>query len=93
MGVAVPIVEEMLFRGVLYAWLAEHLPWVLAALLSSAVFGLAHFESGRPVVVACCVAGLFMAVAFHYSHSLYAPIIIHAVNNTTKVALTYALRG
>lgn len=91
-GVAVPIVEEILFRGVLYAWLTELMPWAVAAVLSSVVFGLAHFEAGRPVVVACAVAGLFMALAFHYSHSLFAPIIIHAVNNITKVVLTYLLR-
>lgn len=92
-GVAVPIVEEILFRGVLYAWMSEWMPWMLAAVLSSLAFGLAHFDSGRPVVAACALAGMFMAVAFHYSHSLYAPILIHAVNNLTKVLLTYLLRS
>lgn len=91
-GLAVPIVEEMLFRGVLYAWMSEWMPWTVAALLSSLIFGLAHFEAGRPVMAACVVGGLFMAVAFHFSHSLFAPIIIHGVNNLTKVALTYLLR-
>ncbi len=90
-GIAVPIVEEMLFRGVLYAWMTEKMPWLLAAILSSLAFGLAHFESGRPVMAACAVAGFFMAIAFHYSHSLLAPIIIHSVNNLTKVGLTYWL--
>ena len=67
-GVAVPIVEEMLFRGVLYAWMAERMPWLLAVLLSSVAFGVAHFESGLPAVAACVVGGIVMALAFHYSH-------------------------
>jgi uncharacterized protein len=92
-GVAIPVVEEMLFRGVLYAWMSEQMPWVAAAVLSSLVFGVAHFESGKPVVAACAVSGLSLAASFHYSHSLFAPILIHAVNNLTKVGLTLALRG
>jgi membrane protease YdiL (CAAX protease family) len=91
-GMVVPLVEEMLFRGVLYTYLTEHLAVWVAVILSALAFGAAHWQSGRPVVAAGVVIGVLLALAFHYSHSLWAPVLIHAVNNLTKVSLTYLFR-
>ncbi len=90
-GMLVPLVEEMLFRGVLYTYFTEHFPVWVAVLLSAIAFGVAHASSGRPVVAATAVMGVILALAFHWSHSLWAPVIVHAVNNLTKLVLTYAV--
>jgi membrane protease YdiL (CAAX protease family) len=90
---AVPFFEELLFRGVLYAWLESRLGLWPAVLLSSALFGLAHLRTGLATAAATGAGGIILALAFHSSGSLWAPILIHAVNNGLKVGFLYAFRA
>jgi membrane protease YdiL (CAAX protease family) len=89
---AVPFFEEVLFRGVLYTWLDARLGLWPAVLLSSALFGLAHLRTGLATAAATGAAGIVLALAFHDSGSLWAPVLIHAVNNGLKVVFLYAFR-
>jgi membrane protease YdiL (CAAX protease family) len=88
-GLLIPFVEELLFRGVLYHWLTESMSVWLAVPLSALAFGVAHWSAGRPVVVATAVMGILLALGYHYAHSLWAPVIMHAINNLAKVLVTY----
>jgi membrane protease YdiL (CAAX protease family) len=92
-GVATPFCEEILFRGVLYDWLAERLWIPLAVALSAAAFGLAHLRFGLAVAVVTGACGVVLALAYQYSGTLWAPIIIHTVFNAPKVLLLYVLRA
>jgi membrane protease YdiL (CAAX protease family) len=92
-GLATPFCEEVLFRGVLYDWLRERMGVAGAVLLSAVLFGLAHLRTGIPVAVGAGVAGVILALAFEYSGSLWAPITIHTVVNTTKVVVLYLTRA
>jgi membrane protease YdiL (CAAX protease family) len=91
-GIAVPFCEELLFRGVLFSWLAKHLGLGLGVLLSSVVFGLAHLRSGRVVAGFASAFGVVMALTFYWSDSLWTPVIIHTIVNLTKVSLLYGVR-
>lgn len=42
-AVAVGLIEEVLFRGTIFGALRKHMPWMLAALISSAAYGILHF--------------------------------------------------
>jgi len=42
-GVVVSIVEEVLFRGAIFGAFRKVMPWTLAALISSAIYGILHF--------------------------------------------------
>jgi membrane protease YdiL (CAAX protease family) len=92
-GVATPFCEEILFRGVLFDWLADRL-WVpLAVVLSATAFGLAHLRFGLPVAIVTGACGIVLAVAYYLGDTLWAPIIIHTVFNAPKILLLYALRA
>jgi membrane protease YdiL (CAAX protease family) len=84
LGVAVmaPVVEEILFRGVLFGWLRGRIPVPAAIVLSAAIFSLAHlgwmeWSLLLPIFgIGCLLAGLY-----HYSRSLWPGILVHASIN------------
>jgi membrane protease YdiL (CAAX protease family) len=92
-GLLTPFCEEILFRGVVFDWLEERLWLPLAVVLSAALFGLAHLRFGLNVAVVTGACGVLLALAYHYSGTLWAPIIIHTVFNAPKIVLLYALRA
>jgi membrane protease YdiL (CAAX protease family) len=87
-GLLVPIAEELYFRGLLYGWLKTRLGFWLRVLISSAIFGLAHFDS-IAVVASSFVLGMVNAVAYEKSKSLWLPIAIHMVTNSAAIILLY----
>jgi len=87
-GVLVPFIEEVIFRGLLFAWLRKHLRFVYAAPLSAAFFAAVH---GIPdLMPALAVMGLVLAAIFERSGSLWPSIIVHGVFNSL-MTLTYYL--
>jgi membrane protease YdiL (CAAX protease family) len=84
-GCIAPIAEEVLFRGYLYTYCRR---WgILAALaLSTAVFVALHLPSGLPVTQ--LVGGMVFALAYEYSGSLIAPILIHSLGNLAIFSLS-----
>jgi membrane protease YdiL (CAAX protease family) len=85
-----PIVEEILFRGVLYATLRLALgPW-LAAGLSAALFATAH---GYGVVgfASVLASGVLWAIAYERTGSLLPGIAGHALGNLLATAIVLLL--
>lgn len=78
--VGAPVVEEVIFRGLLLTGLRQRLSAGPAAVLSSLAFALMHVEHppALPVLFA-----LSMALAWlrQSSGSLWPPILLHALNN------------
>ena len=74
-----PIVEEILFRGIIYDTLRQWgNPW-LAIGITAVLFGVWH---GQPVQMGYTfIAGLIMGLAREYSGGLLFPIGIHILNN------------
>jgi membrane protease YdiL (CAAX protease family) len=88
-GLLVPFVEELFFRGVLFTWLRQHWSFLPAALLTSLLFGLMH---GEPFLIAgTAVLGFVSAWVMEKSGSLWAAVMIHALNNSVNVVLAYLL--
>ena len=72
--------EEMLFRGTaLYLMLP--LGMGLAVVLSSTLFGLAHFNNPRGSMIITFIFGLFMALIVAVTHNLIGPMIAHFLLN------------
>ncbi len=77
-----PLIEEFIFRGVLMQPLRRYGDF-FAVISSSVIFGLAH---GRPTnIVFAFLAGIVIGCAVVYTRSLWAGIIIHALNNGFSV--------
>ena len=75
-----PIVEEITFRGLLYATLRTRLAVGESALLSAAIFTLPH---GYAVAgsASVFVSGVLWAVAYERTRSLLPGLLAHAANN------------
>lgn len=88
-GLAIPFAEELFFRGVLYTWLRQHFGFWVSALASAVIFGAAHGDIAIAAGVA--VMGVLQAWVFERSRSLWTTFLIHAINNSFKLILLYAL--
>lgn len=85
-GVLAPIAEELFFRGLLYDWFRQKTGIVWGMLISSFLFGLAHYDS-LAVVGSSFVMGLAMAYAFEKTRSLWIAIFMHVATNSGAVLL------
>ena len=88
-GFAAPFGEELLFRGVLYTMFKERWGIWPSVLISSLIFGLIH--GNLAVGLTGFLLGILTAVVFEFSHSLWTSILVHAINNSAKIALLYLL--
>ena len=82
-----PIVEELIFRGVLYTRLKRMFGLWAAAITASVLFGIFHGNISQGIY-----AFLFsMALIFVYEKykKIEAPIIFHMVGNSMGVLVTY----
>ena len=82
--------EELLFRGVLQAWLSGRIDPVAALLLASALFGMAHWITKTYAVVATLI-GVYLGWLFLHFDNLLVPIVAHGLYDF--VALTIVMRG
>lgn len=74
-----PIVEEIIFRGFLYRSLKSTTTKIIAVLITSLVFGLAHMQWN--VAVDTFVLSLFLIWVYESTGSLVSSIILHSVKN------------
>jgi membrane protease YdiL (CAAX protease family) len=91
LGVAItaPIVEEVAFRGYLFAALTRWRgPW-LAAIVSGLFFGAAHVLVHPPaVLLPIAIMGFLLAMVFWITGSLLPCIALHAANNALVISLS-----
>lgn len=88
--VAAPILEEILFRGLIFESCAEHWGRGVGLVVSALLFGVIHIVPVQ--VVNAFVVGLILGYVYLRTRSLLSVIIIHAVNNAIAYA-TMALFG
>jgi uncharacterized protein len=88
-GLVAPLAEEMFFRGLLYDWMHSRWGTVVGILGSALIFGAVHGEVS--VGGAAAVLGIVLAWVYQRSHSLWPSFLIHALNNSVKIVLLYAM--
>lgn len=88
-AVVAPLVEEVVFRGVLYGWMRRSLRPAIAAVLSGVIFASVH---GVPQLVpALAVQGIILALVYERTGSLWPSVVLHGVFNGIMLAMLYAL--
>lgn len=84
---AAPIVEEVIFRGLVYTRLCRGMNRLVAALLSAVIFGLVH---GTLLHLFYTIPmGLLLCLFYEKYRSLWAPIILHTGFNLAGTVLGY----
>lgn len=80
-----PILEELIFRVMLFRLSLKWLSVISSALLSSFLFGLCHY----PSVIGHTFAGFYFVTILIKTNSLLVCIILHSINNILVVALGF----
>ena len=79
LGLWVPFVEEVFFRGFLFAGLAARYGLYAGAAASAFIFALVHFSFATMIPI--FVTGILFGLVYHVTRSIWIPIIAHSAQN------------
>lgn len=85
-GILVPIIEELVFRGIIYRLLRKKLPFLKSMILSALVFGIYHVNLVQFVYAGIC--GMMLAYLYEKCGAISTPMLGHAVMNITSCTMT-----
>lgn len=88
-GASAGIVEEILWRGYLLAYLETFLPMGVAAAVVIAVFGLAHAYQGIASIPRITLAGAAFTGLYLLSGSIWLPVALHAAVDMLQGRMAY----
>lgn len=86
LGVIVPLVEEMIFRGLMYRRMREYLNVSTATVICSLVFGFYHGNLVQGVYAVCL--SLLMIYVYERFHNMLAPVLFHVAANMFSVIVS-----
>jgi len=94
LSITAGVVEETIYRGFIFWYLAHFMPlWAVVA-VSSLAFGLGHSYQGTGGVIRVTLIGIAAGALYVYSGSIWLPIIGHALLDILQGAmLLELLRG
>lgn len=82
-----PILEEIIFRKIIFGVLYKKTNFFVAALISAVVFGLVH---GEPIhILSYAAMGLVFAFLYVKTKRLLVPILVHMALNSVTVIIQY----
>ena len=84
MSVAIfgPIVEEMIFRGVMFSALSRYLSGGLVVVITSVYFGIWHVNVIQAVYAT--LIGVVIGFVYLATENFWFPVIIHIINNSIE---------
>lgn len=85
-AVAAPLIEELLFRGLIYKRLRVLVKPIPAMIISAAIFGIAHGNFVQ--FVYAFLLGIIFAYVYEKFHNIWIPITFHAGANLISVVIT-----
>lgn len=87
-GVCAPILEEIIFRGLILSRLKRAMPLWVAILISSLMFGIAHGQI-LWISYTFCLGVLFCVIA-ERTGSILSTMLVHAIFNGLGTCLSYS---
>ncbi|MEL7834653.1 type II CAAX endopeptidase family protein [Fodinibius sp. Rm-B-1B1-1] len=75
--VVAPVVEEIIFRGIMIERIGAKYNYSWAIVISSVIFGILHSEP-----VGAFISGVVLSLVYLKTRSLIIPILIHIANNS-----------
>ncbi len=88
-AIVAPIVEEIFFRGFVFAGLRNRWDWKIAALMSGGIFAMVHIlpTSYAPIFI----LALIFAFLYQISGSIWPAILMHMLTNTIALSAVYVI--
>jgi membrane protease YdiL (CAAX protease family) len=86
--VVAPLIEETIFRGLLFSRLTVKWGMMRAMVVSSALFGLLHLDP-----IGAFVFGIVACVLYMHAQTLILPVALHALHNAIVFGLTFVGNG
>lgn len=87
-SILTPVVEELVFRGIIYQTLKTKLKAWIAMIASAFIFAALHGE--LPAFIPIFLFGIFMAFVLEKTKSIYMPIALHCLNNLIAFIILFA---
>ena len=88
-AVVAPVVEEIFFRGFVFAGLRPRYGWQKSAAISSALFAGIHLVP--TAIIPIFILGYIFAYLYHRSNSIWPAIMMHAATNTLALGTAYVM--
>ena len=88
-AVVAPFVEEVFFRGFVFAGLRNKWSWQKAAAISAILFAVAHVVPTS--ILPIFILGFIFAFLYQFSGSIWPAIFMHMLTNTVALSLAYAV--
>ncbi len=85
-GIIIPIVEEYIFRGLVYRRMRAYVSVRRAIIVSAVLFGVYHGNLVQMIYGVLC--GILLAWLYEKYGSLWAPVLAHMLMNLVSVILT-----
>ena len=85
--IAAPILEELIFRGVILDGLLKKYSPLKAIIISSILFGVIHLNPWQ--FISALIIGVFSGWVYYETKKLTLSILIHAVNNLLAFGAMY----
>lgn len=80
-GITGPVIEETVYRLVIFASLRRHFSFAVSAVFSSLVFSMTHFRYPFYFILIVFAWGIFWAYSYEITGKPYVPVILHSINN------------
>jgi len=90
-AVAGPVMEEIFFRGFMYAALRKRVGVLWAIMISSLIFSMlhAHLIGFLPIMI----LGMLLAYLYERTGSLTASITLHILHNLASLIMVFFMKG
>ncbi len=85
-GIAGPIIEEIIFRGLILKELGKNMPDVPAVIIQAVLFGIYHLNLTQAIYAS--VLGAILGAVCLWTRSIWGPILIHVFYNSSSVILS-----
>ena len=89
--IVAPLVEEIIFRGYLYAVIKRYSSRTFAAITISLLFAVVH--NNLPGMMPLFILALMLTLAYELTGCLWVPMVAHALFNTIQVFVMLNLQN
>lgn len=86
LGIAIPVAEELMFRGILYKRFRERQGFMYSAVWSALLFSFMHTNTTQMIYT--FLLGILLSYLYEKYGSMRAPAFLHIILNTCSVIFT-----